>query len=88
MNITSGNHLKAARALAGLSRAQLAKAAEVGCDAVKYWERKADIRTDDEALHYAMHRISDALKHAGVTITGLPQPGVALSSKLDELAGS
>ena len=78
MNITSGRHLRAARALAGLSRSELADAADVGHDAVKYWERKQDIRSEDDALHYAMHKISDALERAGVAVVGWPEPSVCL----------
>ena len=57
----SGRHLKAARTLAGLTQAQLADAAGLHQNSVKYWER-----TSGRIRGIAVNLMVEALERHGV----------------------
>lgn len=75
----SGNQIKAARALVGWNRDQLAIAAGLHPNAVKYWERKLEFSDRETVEPVGLQRIQDALASAGVTATADPVTGVFLS---------
>ncbi len=58
----SGRHLKAARTLAGMTQRQLALAAGLHPNAVKYWERE-----QGRIGGHAVSKMADALAEVGVT---------------------
>ena len=58
----NGRHLKAARTLAGMTQRQLAQAAGLHPNAVKYWERQSS-----RIGGHAVSRMREALAGAGVT---------------------
>jgi transcriptional regulator with XRE-family HTH domain len=60
-----GRHLRAARILAGLTQQQLADAAELHVNAVRYWE--ADDRSS-EPWGVAIDRLVAALRNHGVEV--------------------
>jgi transcriptional regulator with XRE-family HTH domain len=60
-----GRHLRAARILAGLTQQQLADAAAVNVNAVRYWE--ADDRSS-EPSGYAVEQVIAALRKHGVEV--------------------
>lgn len=62
MSLRSGRHLKAARVLAGMTQRQLAQAAGLHVNAVKYWERD-----HGRIGGHAVSRMIEALAAAGVT---------------------
>jgi transcriptional regulator with XRE-family HTH domain len=60
-----GRHLRAARVLAGLTQQQLADAAELHVNAVRYWE--ADDRSS-EPWGVAINKLLGALRQHGVEV--------------------
>jgi DNA-binding transcriptional regulator YiaG len=60
-----GRHLRAARILAGLTQQELAEAAAINVNAVRYWE--ADDRSS-EPWGYAIDRLVAALRQHGVEV--------------------
>ena len=74
--IVVGTQIGAARALLGWSRAQLASAAGLHINAIRYWEAKIGIPVRREP--HACRRIREALLHAGVEFIGHAKPGVRL----------
>jgi DNA-binding transcriptional regulator YiaG len=60
-----GRHLRAARILAGLTQQQLAHAAAINVNAVRYWE--ADDRSS-EPWGYAIDKLVAALRQHGVEV--------------------
>ena len=60
-----GRHLRAARILAGLTQQQLADAAELHVNAVRYWE--ADDRSA-EPWGFAIDRLVAVLRQHGVEV--------------------
>jgi transcriptional regulator with XRE-family HTH domain len=60
-----GRHLRAARILAGLTQQQLAEAAAINVNAVRYWE--ADDRSS-EPWGYAIDKLVAALRKHGVEV--------------------
>jgi transcriptional regulator with XRE-family HTH domain len=63
-----GRHLRAARILAGLTQQQLAEAAAINVNAVRYWE--ADDRSS-EPSGYAIDKLVGALRQHGVEVASV-----------------
>ena len=76
--IVTGAQIRAARALLGWTRAELATAATLHRNAVAYWERRATIPTGHYREPHACRHIRKALLVAGVEIFMDPAPGVRL----------
>jgi transcriptional regulator with XRE-family HTH domain len=75
-NIVSGRQIRAARMLAGLTQAELAR--EAGCHprSVRYWESKdTDAPTN---VASTLDSIEQALSRYGVIAFSTPRPGVRL----------
>ena len=77
--LTTGNQLKAARALAGLSQTQLATAAGINVTTISAMEGKGSA-TLGSGLD-TIKAVMDALDAAGVEILNHGQPGVRLKAK-------
>jgi transcriptional regulator with XRE-family HTH domain len=75
-NIVSGRQIRAARMLAGLTQADLARAA--GCDprSVRYWENKGNNLPTNVVS--TLDSIEQALIGYGVIPFSTPTPGVRL----------
>jgi len=81
--IVCGSQIRAARALLGLTRAQLARAAGLHPNSVKYWESFHQIPTPRDigsgltvGEPFAVNRIRKTLAHHGVETFSSPSPGV------------
>lgn len=75
--IETGSQIRAARALLGWTRVDLAKAAGLHRNAVGYWEAKAEITRRHFAGPQSGPRlITEAFAQAGVTFLSEPGPGV------------
>jgi transcriptional regulator with XRE-family HTH domain len=72
-NIVSSHQLKAARVLAGLSQAALARAAGFHASSAKYWETKGDEMPTTTPS--TLQRIEAALQRHGVAVFLSPSPG-------------
>lgn len=72
--LTSGAQIRAARALLGWRRSDLAEAAKLHRNSVAYWEQQAVISADVEPV--GVHHIRNALAAAGVIAFTDPAPGV------------
>ena len=77
--LTTGNQLKAARALAGISQAELARAAEINVTTISAMEGKGSA-TLTSGLD-TVRAIMVALEAAGVELLNHGQPGVRLKAK-------
>jgi transcriptional regulator with XRE-family HTH domain len=77
--LTTGNQLKAARALAGLSQADLAKKARLNVTTISAMESKG-AGTLGSGLD-TIKAVMDVLEAAGVEILNHGQPGARLKSK-------
>jgi hypothetical protein len=75
-NITSGRQLRCARILAGLTQADLARAAGYHPRSARYWESKGDKLPTN--IVSTLDDIERALKQKGVIIFSEPTPGVRL----------
>ena len=77
-NIVSGRQIRAARMLAGLTQADLAR--EAGCHprSVRYWENKGSNPPTNVAS--TLDSIEQALNRHGVTPFSTPTPGVRCSN--------
>ena len=75
--IVTGCQIKAARALLGWSRAQLAAAADLNVNSITYWEAMTVISATREP--HACARIRQALHQAGVEFVGHAKPGARLA---------
>jgi transcriptional regulator with XRE-family HTH domain len=77
--LTTGNQLKAARALAGISQAELARAAEINVTTISAMEGKGAgvLGSGLDTIKAVM----DALDAAGVDLLNHGQPGVRLKAK-------
>jgi len=75
-NIVSGCQLRAARVLAGLTQAELARAAGFHPRAVRYWEAKDSDPPTNVAS--TLESIEKALSRHGVILFSQPAPGVRL----------
>jgi DNA-binding transcriptional regulator YiaG len=74
--ISTGKQIKAARGMLGLTRRQLAVAAGVHENSIRYWETRA---VPSGHRPYAIERIEQALAMLGVIAFADPYPGVRLS---------
>ena len=74
--ISRGVQIKAARAMLGMTRADLARLARLHPNAVKYWEA----RTVPTPAPYAVVAMEKALGALGVVAFTDPHPGVRLST--------
>lgn len=72
----TGNQIKAARALLGWRRSDLAGAAQLHVNAVAYWEGRQQL----PAHQAGCVRIRDALFAAGIVAIDSPAPGVCFIS--------
>jgi hypothetical protein len=79
--ITTGAQIRAARALLGWRRDDLARAAGLHLNAVAYWEKREGIPCPETGgdTPYACRQIRDALRDAGVQFVHAPGPGVAMA---------
>jgi transcriptional regulator with XRE-family HTH domain len=75
-NIVSGRQIRAARMLAGLTQADLARAAECHPRSVRYWESKGSDAPTNVAS--TLKTIEQALNRHGVIAFSSPTPGVRL----------
>src|SRR5262245_59329922 len=76
--IRTGAQIRAARALLGWTRQNLADAASLHTNAVAYWEAHAEIPARQP---YAVERIAEALRRGGVLSFASPTPGVRLAPR-------
>ena len=77
-NIVSGRQIRAARMLAGLTQAKLARAAGCHPRSVRYWEGKdTDAPTN---VASTLDSIEQALNRHGVIPFSAPTPGVRCSN--------
>jgi transcriptional regulator with XRE-family HTH domain len=74
-NLRTGRQLKAARALAGIKQEELARAAGLHVNSIRYMERKDRI-TDTWST---IERVVAALEGFGVVLSSNPAPGVYLN---------
>lgn len=79
MGIVKGAQIRAARALIGWSRQDLANASGLHANAVGYWEIEDEIPNGTCAEPVACRRIREALLEAGVEFHATPAPGVRFS---------
>jgi hypothetical protein len=79
--ITSGAQIRAARALLGWRRAELAKAAGLHRNAIAYWEAKTAIPAGAYSEPVACRRIREALRNAGVEVLSHPCVSIRLCRK-------
>jgi len=74
-NIASGRQIRAGRMLAGLTQAELARAAGCHPRSVRYWESKGNPPTN---VASTLGSIEQALNQHGVIPFSTPTPGVRL----------
>lgn len=81
-SLCSGRQIRAARAMLGWTRAELANAAGVHPNAVAYWERAPQIPGTLPSGRQSWHetavvaRIRKSLESAGIGFISTPAPGV------------
>jgi transcriptional regulator with XRE-family HTH domain len=75
-NIVSGRQIRAARMLAGLTQADLARAAGCHPRSVRYWESKGN--NPPTNVVSTLDSIEQALIGYGVILFSTPTPGVRL----------
>jgi len=71
----TGNQMRAARALAGVTQQDVADAAGVHVNSIRYWESKKSM----DRSGYAIGRVENALRNFGVEFTFHPAPGVCFN---------
>lgn len=76
--IVTGSQIRAARALLGWTRQNLARAAKLHPNAVAYWESRSDIPSGGWRTPVACRQMREALLEAGVDFLVLPAVGVRL----------
>jgi transcriptional regulator with XRE-family HTH domain len=79
-NIVSGRQIRAARMLAGLTQADLARAAGCHPRSVRYWENKGSNPPTNVAS--TLDSIEQALNRHGVIPFSTPTPGVRCSNSI------
>src|SRR5215475_14052258 len=77
-NLVSGRQIRAARMLAGLTQADLARAAGCHARSVRYWEHKGSNPPTNVAS--TLDSIERAFNRHGVIPFSTPTPGVRCSS--------
>ena len=75
-NVVSGRQIRAGRMLAGLTQAELARAAGYHPRSVRYWEHKGDNPPTNVAS--TLDSIEQAFIRHGVIPFSIPKPGVRL----------
>jgi hypothetical protein len=81
--VTTGAQIRAARGLLGWSQQDLAAAAGVHVNAVRYWEEKHGRPLNrGSGMGYGCRQIEEALAKAGVLLFAEPTPGVMVSPRL------
>jgi transcriptional regulator with XRE-family HTH domain len=75
-NIVSSRQLKAARVLAGLSQAELARAAGFHANSAKFWESKGDALPT--CVPETLQLIEEVLQRHGVVVFVSPSPGARI----------
>lgn len=83
IKLSTGAQIRAGRALLGWRRTDLAHAAGLHPNGVKYWERFGRLPRDEQ---YGTRKIRDALFAAGVVAVSEPAPGVCLLPRQDRPA--
>ncbi len=73
-NLVSGRQIRAARMLAGLTQADLARAAGCHPRSVRYWESKGN--NPPTNVVFTLDSIEQALFGYGVILFSTPTPGV------------
>ena len=76
--IVTGNQIRAARALLGWTRQDLARTSKLHPNAIAYWEGRSEIPTGGWRTPAACRRMHEALLEAGVDFLVLPAIGVRL----------
>lgn len=76
-----GLHLKSARAMAGMSQHDLAEAAGLHVNSVKYWENTLSRRLDGRAVE----QMRDALAAVGVIVLVEEERGPAGIVRFDQI---
>jgi len=78
MTLTTGNQLKAARALAGIDQKQLADAAGVNVNTIRYMEARASGLITSSAV--TIRKVQLALEGLGIEFLNHSHPGVRLDN--------
>ena len=73
-NLLTGRQLQAARALAGITQQQLADAARLHVNSIRYMERKGRITNTLSTVE----AVAKALEGFGVELVASPAPGVMM----------
>lgn len=76
--IVTGSQIRAARALLGWTRRDLARASKLHPNAVAYWEGRSEIPAGGWRTPVACRRMHEALLEAGVDFLAMPAIGVRL----------
>jgi transcriptional regulator with XRE-family HTH domain len=82
--LTTGNQLKAARALAGVDQQQIADSAEVNVNTIRNMEARGAKLITSSAV--TIRRVQLALEALGIEFLNHRQPGVRLSAPNDRAA--
>ena len=77
--LTTGNQLRAARALAGIEQSQLAEQSGVSIGTIRNMEQRGEL-TISSGLN-KVRRVQSALEAAGVEFLNHGQPGVRLKAQ-------
>jgi transcriptional regulator with XRE-family HTH domain len=81
MTLTTGNQLKAARALAGVDQQQVADSAQVNVNTIRNMEARGAKPITSSAV--TVRRVQLALESLGIEFLNHSQPGVRLSTQSD-----
>jgi transcriptional regulator with XRE-family HTH domain len=84
MTLTTGNQLKAARALAGVDQQQVADSAMVNVNTIRNMEARGAKPITSSAV--TIRRVQLALEALGIEFLNHTQPGVRLSIQTDRTA--
>jgi hypothetical protein len=82
--IVSGRQLRAARVLAGLSQAQLARLTSFHVRSCRYWESRGD--DPPSSIPKTLRTIERALLARGVIVFSKPTPGARLADEAEYLS--
>jgi len=78
--IVTGSQIRAARALLGWTRRDLARASKLHPNAIAYWEGRSEIPTGAWRMPVACRHMRQALLEAGIDFLVLPAVGVRLAA--------
>jgi len=76
MTLTTGNQLKAARALSDIGQVEVAKAAGVNVNTIRNMEAKGPDLISSSAVN--VHKVQEALEQMGIEFLNHGRPGVRL----------